>query len=347
MRIRGVEPRLRQIQDHLAKAEQYGAAAQIAAHQTRESKREISHGAMQRRHRELAARFGDQPAHVVEAAQARGPRLEPQRSDLSATVALTFAKDRNFEREAVVDERALMRDALRRSMGEVSINAVRAELETRVATGEFLAAAQPPGAPGRAFTTREMIGLERETIATMRAASDNPSLGCAATRHDVASRYPRLNESQRAAVLQILENRDRVVALEGVAGSGKTTALTAVREAAQQDGYVVEGFAPTSRAAQRLAEARIPSTTLQRYLARGPQPPDGYRRLHVVDESSLASTTQMHQFLARLGSQDRVLLVGDVRQHQGRRGRSTLSTAAGSGHRPSGSTGSCASRIRR
>jgi conjugative relaxase-like TrwC/TraI family protein len=311
-------PRRRQIQNHLAKAEQHGAAAaQIAAHQTRESKRDISHGEMQRRHRELAARFGDQPAHVVAAAQGRGPRLEPQRFERSATVALTFAKDRNFEREAVVDERSLLRDALRRSMGEVSINAVRTELETRVATGEFLAAAPPPGAPGRAFTTREMIGLERETIATMRAGqATQPSLGCVATRYDVASQYPRLNESQRAAVLHILENRDQVVALEGVAGSGKTTALVAVREAAQRDGYVVEGFAPTSRAAQKLAQAGIPSTTLQRYLARGPQAPDGYRRLYVVDESSLASTRQMHQFFARLGSQHRVLLVGDVRQHQ-------------------------------
>ncbi len=30
---------------------------------------------------------------------------------------MTFARDRNLERDAVVDERALMRDALKRSMG--------------------------------------------------------------------------------------------------------------------------------------------------------------------------------------------------------------------------------------
>ncbi|HEV8655194.1 MAG TPA: MobF family relaxase, partial [Candidatus Limnocylindria bacterium] len=311
-------PRRRQIQDHLAKVEQHGAAAaQIAAHQTRESKRQISHAEMQRRHRELAARFGDEPARVVEAARARSPRIEPRGSDMSATVALTFAKNRNFERAAVVDERALLRDALKRSMGDVSVRAVRTELEARLATGEFLAAAQPPSAPGRALTTRDMIALERETIAKMRVGQETqPSLGRAVTRHEVAALYPRLNESQRAAVLHILENRDRVVALEGVAGSGKTTALAAVREVAQRDGYIVEGLAPASRAAQKLADAGIPSTTLQRYLARGQQSPDGHTRLYVLDESSLASTTQMHQFLQRLGSQDRVLLVGDVRQHQ-------------------------------
>jgi len=31
--------------------------------------------------------------------------------------AVTFAKERNFERDAVTDERALLTDALRRSMG--------------------------------------------------------------------------------------------------------------------------------------------------------------------------------------------------------------------------------------
>ena len=38
---------------------------------------------------------------------------------------------------------------------------------------------------------------------------------------------------------------------------------------------------------------------------------------YFVDESSLASTNQMREFLSRLGPNDRVLLVGDIRQHQG------------------------------
>jgi ATP-dependent exoDNAse (exonuclease V) alpha subunit len=41
------------------------------------------------------------------------------------------------------------------------------------------------------------------------------------------------------------------------------------------------------------------------------------RHFYFVDESSLASTNQMREFLARLGPNDRVLLIGDTRQHQG------------------------------
>ena len=81
-------------------------------------------------------------------------------------------------------------------------------------------------------------------------------------------------------------------------------------------GYEVEGLAPTSRAAQKLAEAGMETQTLQRHLARGEQPDDGQKRLYVVDESSMASTKQMHTFVERLKENDRVLFVGDVRQHE-------------------------------
>ena len=63
-------PRRQQIEDHLAKENQRGAgAAQIAAHQTREAKLELSHEEMQERHKAMAAQFGDQPERVIEAAK--------------------------------------------------------------------------------------------------------------------------------------------------------------------------------------------------------------------------------------------------------------------------------------
>jgi len=164
-----------------------------------------------------------------------------------------------------------------------------------------------------------MMELERETIDRMRAGQgQHAELGTDSTREVVAREYDRLNESQRRAVQEILASRDQVMALEGTAGTGKTTALAAVRDAAEREGYQVEGFAPTSRAAHKLAEAGIESNTLQHHLARDDRNAEGsdQKRLYVLDESSLASTKQMHTFLDRLGPDDRVLLVGDVRQHE-------------------------------
>jgi conjugative relaxase-like TrwC/TraI family protein len=311
-------PRSQQIQARLATVHQSGAeAAHLAAQQTREAKIDRSHEEVQREHQARAHAFGDQPTHVVQAARARARGLEPHPSGITPHEAVTYAKDRNLERDAVVDERALLGDALRRSMGQVPVGAIRAEFEARVTAGEFIGVAQPPGAPGRAFTTHEMIDLERDTIAMMHAGQQTlPALASGATQYDIEHAYAHLSAHQRAAVHQILASQDQVLALEGVAGAGKTTALAAVRDGAERDGYLVEGFAPTSRAAQQLGAAGIPSSTLQRHLAQREDVHDGPARLYVLDESSLASTRQMHQFLQRLHPDDRVLLVGDVRQHQ-------------------------------
>src|SRR5208282_4799625 len=57
---------------------------------------------------------------------------------------------------------------------------------------------------------------------------------------------------------------------------------------------------------------------LQGFLARTANPDlREQKHFYLVDESSLASTNQMREFLSRLGPDDRVLLIGDIRQHQG------------------------------
>ena len=95
--------------------------------------------------------------------------------------------------------------------------------------------------------------------------------------------------------------------------------LQSIREGAEKSGYVVEGFAPTSRAAAQLREAGIDAGTLQSFLARGENHPSANsepRHLYMLDESSLASTRQMRAFLEKLKPQDRVLVIGDTSQHQ-------------------------------
>src|SRR5260370_29221268 len=103
---------------------------------------------------------------------------------------------------------------------------------------------------------------------------------------------------------------------QGGAGTAKTTAVSVFRQAAESQGYEVRGFAPTTRAAQQLSESSIQTETLQKFLRRREGPPEYHSRLFVLDESSLASTKNIHTFFARLEAQDKVLLVGDIKQHQ-------------------------------
>ena len=289
-------PRRQQIEAHLAASERVGAGA--AADRGPPHPRSQT-GTRPGRDAPPASRTRARPRR---SADRRGPcrpranpAIAPQTPTVTAHEAVTFAKARNFEREAVVDERALLRDALRRSMGEVTTAAIRTEFSRRVAGDEFIAVPQPAGVPGRAFTTQDTLALERDTIAAMRAGrAAYPPLVSVVIRHEVERAQAHLSDAQRAVVAQILASRDRVVALEGVAGAGKTTTLSAIRAAAERDGYRVEGLAPTSGAAHRLGDAGIPSHTLQRHLVQPADPGDRTPRLYVVDESSLASTKQMH-----------------------------------------------------
>jgi conjugative relaxase-like TrwC/TraI family protein len=68
--VEASSPRRREIEQHLEAQGLWGAgAAQIAAHQTREAKLDVPHEEMQRRHRQMAAKFGNQPERVVCAEQ--------------------------------------------------------------------------------------------------------------------------------------------------------------------------------------------------------------------------------------------------------------------------------------
>ena len=175
---------------------------------------------------------------------------------------------------------------------------------------------------GRQFTTRETIASELATIRHMQQGHSRiePILPKEQAAAHAATR-DSLNPDQRRAIEEILSSEDRVHGLQGLAGTGKTTTLTAIREGAERQGYAVVGFAPTSRATVQLREAGIPSATLQSYLARGGEGQStgdpSRRHLYMVDESSLASTRQVQAFMEKIGPQDRVLLVGDKRQHQG------------------------------
>ena len=317
-------PRSQQIREHLERTGYQGPeAAQIAAHSTRDKKEIHTPAEVLAAHRQIAAEFGNQADKVVTQARQRvhgqAEERSPDMPELRAREAVTYARDRSFEREAVTDERDIFRDALRRGMGETTYPQVRANFEARVASGEFQTVLGQKHETGRQFTTQETIRAERDVIRQMQQGQNQaPQIMPIQDAIALTDTRQQLNTAQRSAIEQILTSRDSIQGLQGIAGGGKTTTLDSIREGAEQRGYAVEGFAPTSRAAHQLRDAGISADTLQGFLARDNQgnDPDS-RHLYMVDESSLASTKQMRDFLEKIGPQDRVLLIGDTRQHQG------------------------------
>jgi conjugative relaxase-like TrwC/TraI family protein len=318
-------PRRQQIEEALARGGFSGPeAAQIAAHNTRDKKAILSPDEVLVAHRQIAAEFGNQADHVVAEARKRsiGQAQKPvaEERQKQAHSALTFARDRGFEREAVQDERALLVDAMRRGMGETTYPEVRASFETRIASGEFQLVPGEKHDSARKFTTAKMIQAEKEIVQTVLDGRGRaPQLMPVQQAIPLSEANPQLNRAQRRAIEEVLTSNDRIQGLQGAAGAGKTTTLASIRQGAEENGYTVEGFAPTSRAARQLRDAGIEADTLQGFLARGNRQSDDAARKHLymVDESSLASTQQMRDFLGKIGLQDKLLLIGDTRQHQG------------------------------
>jgi ATP-dependent exoDNAse (exonuclease V) alpha subunit len=297
-----------------------GAGLNQAAARADRANKQYDHAEMRERGLEMDARYDNQARRSVEQARQREP-IKFSQDDITkrAQEAVTFARDNATEREAVTDMRKVMADALRRNMGLTTYEAVATELHGRMERGEFVEIIRER--KPREATTQRMLEMETRNIQTMLdgqgqhapiVANDSRQ-----TVDTIAERQRlRLNDNQRAAVEQILTSRDQVIGLQGGAGTGKTTALSVLREAAEKEGYEVRGFAPTTRATKQLAESGIQSETLQKFIRQPQEAPTNHNRLFVLDESSLASTRNLHKFFARLEAQDKVLLVGDSRQHQ-------------------------------
>ncbi len=339
--------RSQQIRERLEQSGFQGpAAAQIAAHATRDSKELLSPEAVLAAHRALASEFGNQADRVVREsqdrvlmrgmapaeAQARAntangqPWSEPGRKTAQelAKEAVGYAKEHIYEREAVADRRAILRDALRHGMGEVRLPEVLNEFDERRAQGEFRQAGNRIHDTDLRFTTPATLAAERANIAIMRAGQDamKPMLTPKMGGEHAAGANTNLNPAQKRVVEEVLSSKDRIQGLQGLAGTGKTTTLETIRKGAELGGYTVEGFAPTSRAAASLREAGVSADTLQSFLARGDnkngqETGAAGRHLYMLDESSFASTRQMRGFLEKIDPNDRVLVIGDIGQHQG------------------------------
>ena len=174
-------------------------------------------------HRRLAADFGHQADAVVRAARERSQRQETPVNSLDRVrESLSFSRDKNFEREAVVDERALIRDGLRRGMGEITHAQVRTHLDARLASGEFQIVERPKSVPGRHFTTAKAIEAEHEIIRRVREGQ-NHAKPVLSRPHAIAlaDQHSHLNHAQKSVIEDVLSSPDRIHGIQGFAEIGR------------------------------------------------------------------------------------------------------------------------------
>ncbi len=188
------------------------------------------------------------------------------------------------------------------------------------------------------FSTREMVEIESgmiESAQRMHAAHshglsdrhgvDRRHVERAIERQDAAIQRSagdasaRLSDEQRRAIEHIT-GPERIAAVVGYAGAGKSTMLAAAREAWEAEGYTVHGAALSGKAAEGLEESSgIQSRTLASW-SRGWENDRGQLNrgdVFVIDEAGMVGSRQLARFVTEAEARGaKIVLVGDHEQLQ-------------------------------
>ncbi len=169
------------------------------------------------------------------------------------------------------------------------------------------------------FTSRDMLTAERSLLENADALARRADHHVDPKRRTAVLTQHRLSVEQERAVVEVTTRGD-LKALAGVAGSGKSTALAAMRQVWEAEGYTVKGAALAGIAAENLeVAAGIRSRTLASYeLAwSNGRDPLSRRDVLVIDEAGMIGTKQLERVLAVAEkARAKVVLVGDPEQLQ-------------------------------
>jgi conjugative relaxase-like TrwC/TraI family protein len=241
--------------------------------------------------KEWNGRLSEPEREVLAAVHRRETQMT--RRQRGEAVSVDHALEHSFVRDAVVPERKLVTEALKRGLGAVTVEDVAREVQERP-----LIRSQIDGRP--MATTKEMLALESRLIDFARDGRGrvrplgNPDRPCS---------RDWFNEGQKAAVAHVLGSRDRVMIIRGVAGTGKTTLEQEIGEALAEAGKPVVALAQSVKASREVLreEAGFANAdTVARFL-----------KHQDMQESARGGVLLVAEAVGA-----RVILVGDRRQHR-------------------------------
>jgi len=203
-------------------------------------------------------------------------------------------------------------------MATAGANAVLSQADTWLTSPEVVHLSE--GRDSK-FTTQDMVQTERRLI---RSAESRQQAGVAQAEavalEAALARRETLSPEQQAMVRQLTTDGAGISIAIGYAGTGKTFALDAARDAWEASGIRVIGAGPSAVAAQELSNgAGVHSSTLARLLVelRSDRGEGGLDPGSVVilDEAGMVDTRELAELAQFVESaQAKLVLVGDPKQ---------------------------------
>jgi ATP-dependent exoDNAse (exonuclease V) alpha subunit len=167
---------------------------------------------------------------------------------------------------------------------------------------------------GTVLTTKEAVKEERRLV---ELASEGKGKAAPINKNYV-TQNEQLNAEQKQAVKHALSSKDRVIIIEGGAGTGKTTLMKELTQGCENAGKKVLAFAPSAEASRGVLQEE--GFTKADTVAKLIQDKELQKQLKGnvlwIDEAGLLGNKQMNQVLELAKRQEaRVILTGDTRQH--------------------------------
>lgn len=192
------------------------------------------------------------------------------------------------------------------------------------------------------FTTEKNIKIEDNIIAKMNQEKGTIKTALSEEKSEklldeICKNGYTPNREQVNAIHHILTNKDRIVGVQGLAGTGKTYSFTLVKKMADRENIEVKGICFTGKASEGLqADSGIESTTIHSFLNKlekdsgvrqkttegikqdwdlSKVKPAGKKQIWVVDEAGLVDNRMMNYLIeASIKADAKLVLTGDYQQ---------------------------------
>ncbi|MEZ8808920.1 AAA family ATPase, partial [Vibrio atlanticus] len=239
--------------------------------------------------------------------------------------AVSFALNHLSEREAAFSQKALVVEAVRYAFEEAGGSITKEQVETELTKRSDTLSAEY--SDGTRWTTHAALETEKRILQNIDDGKDqHQPFATHKQVQDFLDTKPRLTQGQKDAITLISTTKDSFVAIQGLAGTGKSTMLESnieliqlVKEASQQPEQSVIGLAPTHAAVAELESKGVKAQTLDSLLSdirQGNREASDYQHtLFFLDESSMVSNKQADEFTKLVNdSQSKTVKLGDKEQ---------------------------------
>ncbi|MFZ3532613.1 conjugative transfer relaxase/helicase TraI [Vibrio harveyi] len=239
--------------------------------------------------------------------------------------AVSFALNHLSEREAAFSQKALVVEAVRYAFEEAGGSITKEQIETELEKRSDTLSAEYTD--GTRWTTQAALETEKRILQNIDdGKGQHQPFATSRQVQAFLDTKSRLTQGQKDAITLISTTKDSFVAIQGLAGTGKSTMLESnieliqlVKETSQLPEQNVIGLAPTHAAVAELESKGVKAQTLESLLSdirQGNRTASDYQHtLFFLDESSMVSNKQADEFTKLVNdSQSKTAFLGDKEQ---------------------------------